>query len=105
MSKVDEELFRMWGGGIDYALSSDFKDLSDDEKDALYERYKVNLAKQAKQALYKDMLELIGEDDTEVRGTTQNSTNPKYWTKRTKTKNELRQELRNKLKEYFGITE
>jgi len=61
--------------------------------------------KDAKQALYKDMLELIGEDDTEVRGTTQNSTNPKYWTKRTKTKNELRQELRNKLKEYFGITE
>lgn len=60
---------------------------------------------QDKKAILSDLLELIGEDDTEVRGTTQNSTNPKYWTKRTKTKNELRQELRNKLKEYFGIKE
>jgi hypothetical protein len=25
-----------------------------------------------------EVMELIGEDDTEVRGTTQNSTNPKY---------------------------
>ncbi len=67
MKIIDEELFRMWGGGIDYALSSDFKDLSDDEKDALYERYKVNLAKQAKQAINAyilgEVMELIGEDD------------------------------------------
>jgi hypothetical protein len=57
---IDDELFRMWGGGIDYALSPDFKGLSDDERDALYERYKTNLAKTAKQTIYKDLEIIIG---------------------------------------------
>lgn len=101
MAKVDDLLDKQdWG--YEYQMS-DYATSKADELE--YEREGKEKIAGLKQALYKDMLELIGEDDTEVRGTTQNSTNPKYWTKRTKTKNELRQELRNKLKEYFGITE
>ena len=55
---------------------------------------------QAKQAILSDLLELIGEDDIEVRGTTQNPDNPKHWTRKTANRNQLRQELRDKVKEY-----
>lgn len=55
---------------------------------------------QAKEAILSDLLELIGEDDIEVRGTTQNPDNPKHWTRKTANRNQLRQELRDKVKEY-----
>lgn len=45
--KLREQLDRMWGAGIDYATSPDFKELSVDEKDALYERYKTNVGNEA----------------------------------------------------------
>jgi hypothetical protein len=71
-----------------------------------YTKADQELVDEAEQAINAyilgEVMELIGEDDTEVRGTTQNSTNPKYWTKRTKTKNELRQELRNKANKQWG---
>lgn len=41
----------IWGGGIDYALSPDFKNLTPDEKDALYIRYRDNLIAQAEKAI------------------------------------------------------
>ena len=41
--------------------------------------------------------QVIGVNDTEVRGSTQDPTNPKYWTRRTTARNQLRQELRDKL--------
>lgn len=41
--RLREQLDRMWGAGIDYALSPDFKELTPDEKDALYDRYKTNI--------------------------------------------------------------
>lgn len=56
-----------------------------------------------KSALYDLILkEVVGEDDKDVRGTTQNPDNPAYHTKRAKFKNELRAEQRNKLAEIFG---
>lgn len=61
--------------------------------------------KEAKQALFQLLLEVIGEDDTRVRGTTQNPENPLYWTKRTKHRNELRQEYHTKLHQLFNIEE
>ncbi len=49
--ELREALERIWGGGIDYALSPDFKELSDDEKDALYIRYRDNLIERAEQLI------------------------------------------------------
>ena len=49
-----------------------------------------------------EVMAILGMDDAEVRGTTQDPTNPKYWTKRTKIRNDLRQELRNKANKRFG---
>ena len=49
--ELREALERIWGGGIDYALSPDFKELSDDEKDALYIRYRDTLIERAEQLI------------------------------------------------------
>ena len=58
-----------------------------------------------KSALYDLILkEVVGEDDKDVRGTTQNPENPAYHTKRAKFKNELRAEQRQKAKELFDET-
>jgi len=44
--------------------------------------------------LFEDVVRtIVGEEDTEVRGTTQSPSNPMYWTKRTKHRNELRQTI------------
>lgn len=76
MSKVDEMLWKMW---LDEHGEEDF-----DEHNT-----------KIKQALYKDLLELIGEDETpEI------PVNDYHW----RIRNELRQELRTKLKDYFGET-
>lgn len=53
-----------------------------------------------KQAILADLLEIIGETDIQVRGTTQNKANTIYWTKATKVDYELRQELREKIEAY-----
>ena len=45
--------------------------------------------------------EVIGEDDTEVRGSSQNSNNPEYWTRKTANRNNLKAEQRTKLNELF----
>jgi hypothetical protein len=55
-----------------------------------------------KQDILTDLLEIIGETDIQVRGTTQNKDNTMYWTKGTKVDYELRQELRKKIKAYCG---
>lgn len=93
--QIDEILFRMWGGGIDYALSPDFNELSDDEKDALYERYKTNLAELSKSELLQLVLEVIGDDepvDTEYF----------YYNQLHGHRNGLRAEQRKRAKELFG---
>lgn len=43
------------------------------------------------------LAKVVGEDDTETRGTTQSPLNPNYWTKRTMYRNELRAEQRDRL--------
>ena len=53
----------------------------------------------------KKAMEVVGEDDREVRGTTQNPDTPNYHTKRTKFRNELRAEQLNKLKSILGEIE
>lgn len=73
---------------------------------SFYEKYpNVPLDDQVletKDQLYSLMMEVIGEDDIEVRGTTQSPTNPKYWTKRTTNRYGLRFEQRTKLNHLFG---
>lgn len=54
---------------------------------------------------YKVSLGEDGEDDNEVRGTTQSPDNPNYWTKRTKHRNELKAELRQAFTEKYGERE
>lgn len=51
----------------------------------------------AKQAILSDLLEIIGEDETTVRNGLVGLTH------KDETRNQLRQELRTKLKEYCGI--
>lgn len=58
-----------------------------------------------RQHMLSEALELIGEDDNEVRGTTQSPDNPNYWTKRTKHRNELKAELRQAFTEKYGERE
>jgi len=55
-----------------------------------------------RQHMLSEALVLIGEDDNEVRGTTQSPDNPNYWTKRTKHRNELKAELRQAFTEKYG---
>lgn len=51
-------------------------------------------ANQSLITLFEDYTKaIVGEEDTEVRGTTQSPSNPMYWTKRTKHRNELRQTI------------
>jgi len=57
---------------------------------------------QIRQHMLSEALVLIGEDDNEVRGTTQSPDNPNYWTKRTKHRNELKAELRQAFTEKYG---
>lgn len=60
-TKLRTAIERMWGAGIDYAMSPDFKELSEDEKDKLYERYKTNVGTdvlaQIKQAFADEQLQ------------------------------------------------
>ena len=58
-----------------------------------------------RQHMLSEALVLIGEDDNEVRGTTQSPDNPNYWTKRTKHRNELKAELRQAFTEKYGERE
>lgn len=60
---------------------------------------------QIRQHMLSEALVLIGEDDNEVRGTTQSPDNPNYWTKRTKHRNELKAELRQAFTEKYGERE
>lgn len=53
-------------------------------------------------AYLSQVLEALGDDDKDVRGTSQNPNNPNYHTKRTKYRNELRQELRTKFNKLWG---
>lgn len=46
--------------------------------------------------------EVIGGDDTEVRGTTQSPLNPIYWTRKTKNRNQLRATQRQALNKLLG---
>lgn len=43
-------------------------------------------------------LEIVGEDDKEVRGTTQNADNPAHHTKKTIHRNQLRHDIKKQLK-------
>jgi hypothetical protein len=40
---VEAALDRIWGAGLDWVTSDDFKSLSDDERDAVYLTYKANV--------------------------------------------------------------
>lgn len=51
----------------------------------------------AVQAIKDLILDIIGDDDKQVRGSTQNPDNPAHHTKRTKFRNELRAEQRGRL--------
>lgn len=57
--ELREALEHIWGGGIDYALSPDFKDLTPDEKDALYIRYRDNLIEKAERIISQDRKRLL----------------------------------------------
>jgi hypothetical protein len=46
--------------------------------------------------------EVIGQPDTEVRGSTQSPLNPNYWTKKTAHRNELRDQQLLALNKLFG---
>jgi hypothetical protein len=63
--ELEDALQAIWGGGIDYALSPDFADLTDDEKDALYIRYRDNLIDKA-QALIADQCRLARIDELQL---------------------------------------
>lgn len=56
-----------------------------------------NARQEAKQALYKDMVELIGEDEPIELKESVEAIEMKLYA------NTTRQELRTKLKEYFGV--
>ena len=58
-----------------------------------------------RQHMLSEALVLIGEDDNEVRGTTQSPDNPNYWTKRTKHRNEIKAELMQAFTEKYGERE
>lgn len=58
-----------------------------------------------RQHMLSEAMGLLGEDDNEVRGTTQSPDNPNYWTKRTKHRNELKAELRKAFTEKYGERE
>lgn len=59
---------------------------------------------QAKQALYKDMVEIIGENE-ELKSKYIKKDDEIFMANRLVFRNQLRQELRTKLKEYYGIQE
>jgi len=89
MAKVDEILRQFYYHNPDELGEDAFNNLGDDE------------VAEVKQALYKDLLELIGEDEHinyHERVTTDEELVGEA-------RNQLRQELRDKLKDYFGITE
>lgn len=69
MDSLDDKLRpiveKMWGAGIDYALSPDFKDLSVEEKEALYIRYKSNVGTEVI-AQILDVLEQAGYQHVEA---------------------------------------
>ena len=58
--------------------------------------------KAIRQAVGEEMLEIIGENDHETRGTTQNPNNEKYHTRKSKNRNELKAEIRQKIKQWQG---
>lgn len=92
MSKtIRQVLEKVMNYGIDQALET--KSL---------EPWDMMSPDQAQQAIKDILMECVGEDDSDVRGTTQNTNNPKYWTKRTKARNELREEIRANLLERLG---
>jgi len=81
-------------------LDDRLKDMAHPTREITTDKHRTIARNQAKEAILSDLLELIGEDDIEVRGTTQNPDNPKHWTRKTANRNQLRQELRDKVKEY-----
>ena len=67
-----------------------------------YDEVPEQMEKAIRQAVGKEMLEIIGENDHETRGTTQNPNNEKYHTRKSKNRNELKAEIRQKIKQWQG---
>ena len=84
-----------------YQAGKSGKDHELEQTQIMHSRAKAKI----RQHMLSEALVLIGEDDNEVRGTTQSPDNPNYWTKRTKHRNELKAELRQAFTEKYGERE
>lgn len=105
---LDEILKPVFAYGIDW---QEFKDESENDHAVstfagkIKDEHRSEAKAKIRQHMLSEALVLIGEDDNEVRGTTQSPDNPNYWTKRTKHRNELKAELRQAFTEKYGERE
>lgn len=104
MSSTEDWLSEILVSLVCEALMDDYnKTVSNDDSGLI--KLEDEAKAKIRQHMLSEALVLIGEDDNEVRGTTQSPDNPNYWTKRTKHRNELKAELRQAFTEKYGERE